>query len=251
MISPDGKRQTVVSTWPEKKEDPFAEILTSSGMSVLAMPMIEIRYLSFSLEHSVSEYDWLVFTSKNGVRSFFSQHEPQEIQKIAVIGGGTAKALYEFGLKPSFTGSGHTGIGFAEELKTIIGAGNRVLLVYGNLAPNSLKDSLSINNLVERVDVYKTCKPQQINYNIMAKVLDDDYDYIAVSSPSGIKNLFEIAGEDLPRNLRIVSIGETTTAAVRNFKLEPLATAKHQSYEGLAQCVLELAEEDIGRNSGV
>jgi uroporphyrinogen-III synthase len=61
-----------------------------------------------------------------------------------------------------------------------------------------------------------------------------------VSSPSGIKNLYHLVSDRPKVPLRVVSIGETTTSAALKQGIEVKATAKSQSYEGLAKTVLEV-----------
>ena len=230
-------RRVVVSTWPVRDEDPFHALLHENGIEVLAMPLIEVRFLLFALLADPDDYHWLVFTSKNGVHSFFSQFPSVPNVRIAVIGEKTAQALKAEGLNPDFTGSGKSGGRFADELKSMIGTGQKVLLVLGNLAPDTLADELGESNHVERVNVYETFPVSDVDPIIMKRIADDDYNVIAVSSPSAVKNLYQHA-EGVFSRLRIVSIGETTSRAVRSFGTEPLATSSRQSFEGLAETVL-------------
>jgi uroporphyrinogen-III synthase len=231
---------TVITTWPEKAKTRFAGILNPLGVTVLPLPMIEIRDIAFALSRPPVEYHWVVFTSKNGVRSFFRQQPKEEIQKIAVIGSGTAGALDEFGVRSDYIGDGNSGFDFARDLKGVIGSGSNVLLVLGNLAPDILKDNLSPYNAVERVNVYETQMPQSFDSDVLERIGQGKYDVIAVSSPSALKNLTSLTAGKLQSNLRLVSIGPTTTAAARKLNIEPLATAEQQTYEGLAKCVAEL-----------
>ncbi|MGM0377332.1 MAG: uroporphyrinogen-III synthase [Bacteroidota bacterium] len=227
----------VISTWPVRDEDPFHAILHEKGVEVLSMPLIEVHYLPFVLPEDADDFQWLVFTSKNGVHSFFSQHPPLPDARIAVIGGKTAQSVEAEGVQPDFTGSGKSGGRFAEELKSLIGTGQKVLLALGNLAPDTLLDELAGDNHVERVDVYETVPVSDVDPHIMKRVENDHYSVIAVSSPSAVKNLYLHAGEAFPR-LRIVSVGETTSKALRSLGSEPLATSPRQSFEGLAEVVL-------------
>ncbi|WP_010663154.1 uroporphyrinogen-III synthase [Marinilabilia salmonicolor] len=235
------KQPLVISTWPVRANDRFAEVLKAKGMLVLSCPMIEINFRIFSIPGRLSEYDWVVFTSKNGATSFLEQCSFHSNNQIAVIGEGTAAPLRSFGIEPDFVGAGHSGVEFAGELLDLLGKGKRVLLALGNLAPDTLSDVLTSQNTVERIDVYETRSPDSMDQAVMNQIKADDYDFIAVSSPSAIRNLYEQL-EETARLLRIVSIGETTSDAVRELGIEPVATASEQSYEGLAQCVLELVK---------
>ncbi len=227
----------VISTWPARTDDPFHALLHENGVEVLSMPLIEIHFLPFVLPGDAAHYQWLVFTSKNGVHAFFSQHHPPDNVRIAVIGKGTARALKTEGLQPDFIGSGKSGGRFADELKSLIGTGQKVLLALGNLAPDTLSDELAGNNHVDRVNVYETSPVSDVDPHIMKRIEDDDYNVIAVSSPSAVKSLGQRTGSAFPR-LRMVSIGETTSGAIRSLGGGPLATSARQSFEGLAEVVL-------------
>lgn len=232
------KQPIVISTWPEKPDDRFKTILESQDITVLSMPVIEIHTSFFELKQNINDYQWIIFTSKNGVRSFLKKYRPSPANQIAVIGRGTASALLEAGYEPDFTGSGHSGEKFSEELQSVSGTGKNILLVLGNLAPDLLTKSLSANNQVERVNVYETKQPENFDESILNRIKSDDYDLIAVSSPSGIKNLCHLVSDKLKASLRVVSIGETTTSAALKLGIKVKATAKDQSYEGLAKTVL-------------
>jgi uroporphyrinogen-III synthase len=234
---------TVISTWPLRENDRFAHILRNNGISVLQLPMIEIHYLPFSLKQKIEEYDWIIFTSKNGVESFLNSFNFDVKNKIAVIGKGTAAPLDENKIAPTFIGHGRSGKDFGRELKAVIGENNNILLALGNLAPDVLTGMLSPKNHVDRVDVYETRMPGNIDRYLLSLIVRNSYDVIAVSSPSGIKNLHQYVFKELKEPLRMVSIGEATTAAARDLGIEPLATANEQSYEGLAKCVLDIWEK--------
>ena len=235
------KQPVIISTWPVRANDRFADILKEKGVLVLSCPMIEINFRIFSVPDRLSEYDWVVFTSKNGATSFLEQQSFHPNNKIAVIGEGTATPLRSYGIQPDYVGTGHSGEEFAGELVELVRKGKRVLLALGNLAPDTLFNALSSQNTVERIDVYETRSPDSVDQGVINLIEADDYDFIAVSSPSAIRNLYEQIEESI-NPLRIVSIGETTSDAAREVGVEPVATALEQSYEGLAQCVLEMIE---------
>lgn len=233
------RRITIITTWPVDAGEQFREVMTANGISLLSLPMIEIADLSFRLNHDLEDYHWIVFTSKNGVHSFLRRYSFSRENKIAVIGSGTAKALRTKGYEPHFTGSGTSGVKFSYELAEVVGSGQKVLLALGNLAPNRLKEALSPQNQVERVDVYQTRMPENVDENILKRIIYDDYTLIAVSSPSGVKNLMALVKDKIKRPLRLVSIGETTSDAACRLGIEPLGTSPVQSYYGLAQCALQ------------
>lgn len=236
------KGKIIICTHPQKEEDDFIEIVSPTGAEVHFLPMIEITPLPFKMQRNISAYNWLIFTSKNGVSAFLKCQQPVADNKIAALGPMTAAELTSHGYCPDFVGSGKSGKDFAGELSSVIPAADSVLLALGNLAPDILQESLSPQCRVERVNVYETTLPKQINQHLLNQIEEDNYDLLIISSPSAIKNLHACLSKNR-NHLRLISIGETTTAAIRKLGLQPLATARETSYRGLAEITIEYLQQ--------
>lgn len=231
----DGK--IIICTYPKPEPDDFAPSLEQAGAIVHFMPAIEIGPLPYQLDKDLATYDWLIFTSKNGVRFFNEDMESERTSKIAVLGEATATELRKKGLEPDFIGSGKSGRDLAEELKAVLQPKQSILLVLGELAPDILSAELGKTNPADRVNVYQNTAPEHFNPKPFELVRDNTYDLMIVTSPSAIKNLY-LAFRPFPVQWRVVSIGKVTTAACRELGIEPLATASEQSYKGLAETSL-------------
>jgi uroporphyrinogen-III synthase len=231
------KGKTIIKTFPGNEPDELTEVLTNAGAHVLSMPMISIEPVPFSLKKDMNHYNWLVFTSKNAISPFFNQYTAIISQKIAALGPGTATALIQLGYKVNFTGKRKSAVHFTEELRQIILPGENILLILGTLASDILETGLSDIYTVERVNVYQTVMPKQMDHDLLEHVEEDLYDILLVSSPSAFRNLFSVLSCN-KENLRIISIGETTTAAIREFNIEPVATAANPGYKGLAEATI-------------
>ena len=227
----------IICTYPEKEQDELVEVLTAEGATVLSMPVIDVTPLSFQLEKEIDIYDWLVFTSKNAVAPFVSKF-PAVKNKVAALGEQTAKQLQQFRVEPEFTGSGKSADDFVQEFSEVLGVNEKVLLVLGNLAPNTLQQKLSEKATVDRIDVYQTTPRLKVDENILDLVKNDRYDALVVTSPSAIKSLVALL-KNPQKQLRLFSIGKTTTNAILDFQMQPLATSAEPSYRGLAQTILD------------
>jgi len=230
----------VIRTFPDYDgEDSFSGVIKQKQLTIVEAPMIEVQKINFTLNRPSQYYDWLVFTSKNGVKSWFSRFSKYEQQKIAVIGAPTAQALAKFGLMADFIGSGHSGVVFAQEFKRVLQGYEKLLLILGNLAPDKLMNNLlkgwgkDCNLDIDRVDVYETRMPLSINHVAINRIITNDYRVIAVSSPSAVHNLMHVLA-NRAKNLRFVSIGGVTSNAIRSYGYEPVAEAVEQSYASLA-----------------
>lgn len=203
------------------------------------MPLTDIVESPYVFEQPIEKYDWIVFTSKNGVKYFWQNQTKHKRNKIAVIGAGTASAFEGLPFKPDFAGSGQSGQQFANELKAVLKPGQNLLLVLGNRAPGVLEDAFKEDFFVERINVYATVKIPEVDREVLTLVEENAYDVIVVSSPSAVQHLSELTEKRQPTDIRMVSIGQTTTGAALESGFSPLATADPPGYDNLARCVLQ------------
>jgi len=230
------KGKTVITTHPVKGRDELVDILQQSGIRVLQMPLIETVPCSFSLPKPLTFYDWIVFTSKNALQPFFTK-ESHCNARIAVIGNSTSRALKKLGKQADFVGSGKSGGHFSRELQQVLHPADKVLLVLGKLAPAVLTNNLTKFCQVDRVNVYDTQMPSYIDTEVLKLIKSDAYDLITVTSPSAVHHLIQLLHE-APDEMRLISIGEITSAAIRQYGIEPVATAPTQTYREVARSVL-------------
>lgn len=245
-----GKR--IISTRPLEVSDDLPNILKDCGAEVLALPMIELlpsvltEDERFSLAN-LADYNWVFFTSKGGVSSFFKQlievngdtTLPKQLQ-IAVIGGKTALELEYYGYKASFISSGNNSEEFITEFKSTLDIKNQNLLfILGNLANDYLIDQLKQENKVKRINTYQNNCPSKIDSSILNQLKTNEYDLIVFTSPSTFNNLIKFIDHDVLKTLKIASIGSTTSKAITNAGLKPLLTASQSSTEGLKAAILD------------
>lgn len=231
------KDKVIICTYPEKEQDELVAMLSEQGATVLSMPMIEISPLSFHLKKDIADYGWLVFTSKNAVEPFSSQF-PTITNKVAALGEQTAKQLQDHHIEPTFIGSGKSASDFVEEFANELHEDEQVLLVLGNLAPGTLQEEFGKKSKVDRINVYQTIATKRVDREILARIKKDQYDALIVTSPSAIKALIHEL-ENPQMQLRIISIGKTTTAAILNYQMHPLATSAKPGYRELAETTIE------------
>lgn len=157
-------------------------------------------------------------------------------QKMAVIGEQTAIKSLEVGITPDFVGKNLTGEDFAREIKNHLQPGARVLLIMGNKAPNRMENILGSKFEVSRVDVYQTLPPSKINQEAISAINSNDYSLVAITSPSAVENLLNLAKFD--KSIRFATIGKTTSAKLRSLGIEPVAEARDHCYEALAEVII-------------
>jgi len=246
------KGKTIISTRALEPGDTLPDILKACGAKLLPLPMIEI--VPTQLDPLIAEklnqldsYDWIIFTSKNGVSNFFKHlidvkgnTELPKTLKLAVIGYKTALELEYYGYAPTLISDGNT----SEELMNqFYGKYNpvnlNILLALGNLADNAIINRLSPANQLQRIDVYQTVKPLNADPEIIDLLKNDLYDLIVFTSPSTFNHFCSFYQKEEIGKLKMVSIGTTTTRAIQEAGFEPLFTAKKSSAEGIKDAIIE------------
>ncbi len=243
------KEKTFISTVNQSKTTEIRSIFEHLGAVVFDFPMIEIVPAEITDNqketfNNLEKFDWIIFTSSNGIKYFYHFIEKFNISqtkfadcKIAVLGKGTLKALENNQRTANFVGSRNTADDLANELihNNLI-QNKKILLALGNLASDRTEKKLFEFANVQRIDVYKTIKPKEKNSEVINLVISDKYDLILVTSPSAIDNFVETIGRsNLPDNLRIASIGKVTAQAVEKHGFKNEIIAKTSTYLGLAE----------------
>ena len=246
------KDKVIISTRALEPSDTLPEIMRSSGAKLLSLPMIEIIPSSLDPRmtdklNNLNQYDWIFFTSKNGVVNFFKQlidakgsTELPKTLKLAVIGYKTGLELEYYGYAPTFISEENTAEEFMNRFDAKYKPENQnILLSLGNLADNTLQNNLSLKNTVHRINVYQTVKPAQADTEIIDLIKNNQYDLIVFTSPSTFNNFCTFYDSSLLEKLKMASIGSVTTKAIQKAGLEPLFTAKKSNAEGIRDAITE------------
>ena len=238
------KGKIIINTRPSGSEDLIGKALIKLGAIVLSMPLVEIFPISISQNtlnkiKKPNTYQWLVFTSKNGVDIFFDQFGlPQNTNqlpfKIAVFGERTATALRRLGFEPDLVNLKNSSVDLASDLYTKLQNDYRVLLVIGDLASDLIEESLKSKVKVDRLNVYRTIFVQSIDNNILNLIVQNKYDLILFTSPSGFRGFLHHANNQINlRSLKIACLGPTTEKTILSEGITPLVVAKPSGRKGL------------------
>lgn len=197
-----GKR--VVVTRARAQAAALCDRLAGLGACPIVLPTIEIAPLDDydALDRAIrdlSQYQWVVFTSVNGVEFFWQrlalagEGRLPRLQ-IAAIGPATARALEERGVRPALVPDEYV----AEALAAAIGdaAGQRVLLPRAELAREALADELGRRGaIVHEVPAYQTL-PAALDLRGLAE-LRRGVDAVTFTSSSTVRNFVAlVSGQD-------------------------------------------------------
>jgi uroporphyrinogen-III synthase len=235
----EGKRILVLR--PEGQAEDLVRALTAEGAETLAVPAIQILPLpdSDALDAALRrEYDWVVFTSVNGVAALPETLPAASLTRVAAVGPATAQALASAGVAVDFVPSAFTTVALASELP---GPPSRVCVVRAEASGPDLEAILAERGYeVERVNAYRT---EPAGPDRIAEALARGVDAVALTSASITEAFAEAAGN--PPDIRgaaIFSIGPATTAACRRVGLPVRAEAAVHTIPGLVATIADTME---------
>lgn len=236
----------VVVTRARAQASRLAEMLEALGAQVIEAPVIVSRPRpeEIAVECVAGCWDWIVFTSANGVEAFFAALDVAALDtralagaKVAAIGEGTVGALRARGVLPDFVPSRATSAVLAVDLPDVNGA--RVYLPVSALTDDRLAMALRKRGAkVEQVKAYDTM-PLPLDEERKRDVREADA--IVFTSASTVRSLREaLDGGAPPGGARLVSIGAETSKALREVFGRVDAEAAEPSLESLVAAVGEV-----------
>jgi uroporphyrinogen III methyltransferase/synthase len=246
----------IVITRPEGEADRSAAVLEALGAEVLVAPTVEIRPVTDtgmldSVIDRLETFDWIVFTSGNGVGHFVNRLEVvgRDLRafgnlKIATIGSATAGALAAYRLKADLVPSSYRSEALAEELVPMV-AGRRVLLARADRGREILREVLGKVAEVEQVAVYRNIDAEALPETVTRRLDAGTVDWITLTSPAIAERLHGLTsvegrGRIARGEIKLASLSPVTSAAVRRVGWEPAAEAREYTWAGLVEAILEL-----------
>jgi uroporphyrinogen-III synthase len=194
-----GKRVLVPRGAKEAKS--FSSLLVKYGGIPVEIPLIAFRPVELSQQlrsvlDRLNTYNWIIFTSKVTVETFFSFFEKEEIHvfpKIAVIGKKTEEALREKGLRAEFVPNTYVAEAFTAEFLPRVSPGMRVLIPKGNLARDYIAESLrNYGAVVDEAVVYENYMPEESEEKLKAMVAEKQLDILMFTSPSTVDHFMGV-----------------------------------------------------------
>jgi uroporphyrinogen-III synthase len=241
----------------------FSVGLQALGAEVIEIPFIEIRPpqsyepLDTALKQ-ISEYDWLILTSVNGVEALAARTRQLEIEpnkishlNIATIGPSTRSATEEMGLKVSLVPPKYVAESVVESLRGKV-EGRRVLLVRAAVARDVIPRELrKTGAVVDVVDAYQTVVPDSSRKKLQAVMTEAKRrpQIVTFTSSSTVRHFVELLGgrgrpphtthNNLLDGVRLASIGPITSATLRDFGLPVHIQAEEYTIQGLTRAIVD------------
>jgi uroporphyrinogen III methyltransferase / synthase len=226
----------ILITRARNSKDELIEILEEWGATILHCPTIEIvEPLSFdSLDraiNSLSSFNWIIFTSKNGVRFFLSRlnslgKSVSDLanHKILPVGKATAKAIEEAGLEVTTVPKEFRAEGALDALKAFYPDQDQIRncnFLFPRAAQGRellVTELQKLGARVELVEAYRTVLPAGAREKILELLSANRLDAIVFTSPSTINNMVEILQphsiSTMVKECAIACIGPVTAQAI-------------------------------------
>ncbi len=241
--------QSVMVARPAEQIGTVADQLSELGAEAIVQPAIRIsdppdwQPVEDALER-LESYDWLVFSSVNGVRYFLRRLIAGRTDvrrlggvRLAAIGPGTADALADFHLKADLVPQEFR----AESLATALAAdaqGKRFLLARASRGREVLAEQLrSAGALVDQVVVYSSSDVTSPDEDVKERLAGGGIDWVLVTSSAIARSLVAMFGSDL-RKTRLASISPVTSATLRELGHEPAVEAQSYTMTGAIEAIL-------------
>jgi len=244
----------IIVTRARAQASRFCEMLSGLGADVLEFPTIRIEPPAetqplYDAVANLGGYDWVIFTSPNGVESFFdclletgSDARRFGSVNICSIGPSTAAQLSSYGLTADLIPDKFLSTAIVEALTSAEDlSGKRILLPRADIAPDDLPQALrNLGAHVDEITAYQTVIDDSPKDQIIEAIQQDSIDWITFTSSSTVRNfLSQIDLKILSgKKLRLASIGPQTSATIKQAQLNIDVQASEHTIPGLVNAIL-------------
>ncbi|MDQ3516525.1 MAG: uroporphyrinogen-III C-methyltransferase, partial [Gemmatimonadota bacterium] len=244
-----GKR--IVVTRATEQAPELSGRLRELGAEVLEVPAVRIARLDLDpLRAALSElgaYNWIVFTSRNGVAVFWEQllasgRDARALAgiRIAAVGAATAGALLEHGIAVDVIPERFVAEGLLDALRDRGDlSGATVLHVGAEGARDVLRAGLEeMGATVTLLPVYRSVPQAEGAENLRAALEHGEVDLVTLTSASAVAGLVDAVGPDAASGAPAASIGPITSEAARAAGLDVTIEAKESTIDGLVDAIV-------------
>ncbi len=233
----------------------FSSSLRDLGAEVIELPTIEIvapaswKGLDRAIDQ-ITSYDWLIFTSANGVNFFWQRWRERNRDRlppslrICAIGPVTAYQLLEKGIKVHTTPKEFVAEAILKEFEKSMLKGKRVLLARAKEARDILPQGLrKMGAQVDVVETYRTVKPKGGSKRLKQLLMKENVDAITFTSSSTVNHFAELLKKEdfqnLLKGITIACIGPITARTAKNWKMRVQVQPKEYTIPALTQAIVQ------------
>ncbi len=246
----------ILVTRSREQASDLSERLRELGGNPIEFPTIEVIPPEKwdDVDHCASRimsYDWIIFTSANGVRFFLDRffalgRDVRDLKgpRICAIGPKTAEVLKALKLRVDFIPPEYRAESIFEGLRGERLKGKRVLIPRVRVARDILPEELrKAGAWVDIVEAYRTVRPQGQVESVRELLAKKSLEAITFTSSSTVSNFVEMMGtkdaKELTSGMAIASIGPITTEKAKNLGIETTIMPKEYTIPALVEALVE------------
>ncbi|HLA39567.1 MAG TPA: uroporphyrinogen-III C-methyltransferase [Candidatus Glassbacteria bacterium] len=250
--------RTVIVTRAREQASDFTLRLQSAGARIIELPTIRIGPCPDpeGLERVIgrlSEFDWIIFTSANGVKALLEElhargRDVRALGRAALcaIGPATAEALTRLGLKVDLVPQTYVAESIVEALKSLgTLEGKKIFLPRAEIARKVLPESLAaLGAEITEVPVYSTQieTPENLE-QVKQALLGGEIDLVTFTSSSTVENFVALVGEDIARRAAertaYAAIGPVTAEKAEACGLKPAIVPDDYTIEAMCDAICD------------
>src|SRR6266700_3460495 len=253
-----GKR--IVVTRTRKQASALSNKLRALGAQVVELPTIRIEPPSdlrafAELVQDAHVYNWIIFTSANGVDAFFEiffklYDDAREIggARIAAIGPATPQRVKEFHLNVDLQPEEFVAEALLKQFQKEGSIENlRFLLVRAEKTRDVLPRGLSaLGAIVDQAFAYRTVPETRDTTGARRQLAKEGADLITFTSSSTVENFLAL-GLPWPKGMQVASIGPITSKTARDHGLKIAVEAHQHDIDGLVQVIRDFIAAESAR----
>jgi uroporphyrinogen III methyltransferase/synthase len=246
----------ILITRPEEQAAHFVRLLSGFGARCEVLPTIQIvppetwEELDRAIGN-LSGYEWILFTSVNGVKYFFERLKQAGKDarslggaKIGAIGPKTQEALRAKGIIPDLVPNTYSTEGLAGALREYRVQGKSILIPRPKIASDDLSKTLQgLGAEVDEVEAYITRKPEYGRDMLKELVQNGRIDLITFTSPSTVDNFVEICGENKISGeilgIPVACIGPVTAQRAAEERFDVVIVPDEYTIDSLAEAIVK------------
>jgi uroporphyrinogen III methyltransferase/synthase len=249
--------KSIVVTRAREQASRFLSLLSDRGADCVEFPTIEIlpplnwEGLDRAIE-SLEGYDWIIFTSVNGVEYFFKrlyelEKDARSLKetRIGAIGPKTAEGVWGKGIRTDLIPNEYRAEAVVEEFKKLGTRELSILLPRAAGARDVLPEGLrKMGFLVDVVETYRTSIPESGTRDVRAMLMEGDLDMVTFTSSSTVTNfmsLFREEGDQLKEwmeRVDVACIGPITAGTAQECGLKVSLVPETYTIEALTEAIV-------------
>jgi uroporphyrinogen-III synthase len=239
--------KNILITREERQGKQFAEKIRKYNGNPVEVPLLKISCKDHSgnqiIFDRLANYQWIFFTSANGVRCFFQLADACNLDtqvlkplNIAAVGHKTEEALEDYGFAAAFIPSVYNAEVMAKEFFHVYHDVSPVLIVRGSKSLDILPAEFANNGITyDAVEVYETTFRTDMKERLNETLNSKQIDFITFTSPSSVASFQEMAQVKL--NVPTVCIGTTTEKKAKQSGFHSILVPEEFTVDGMIECM--------------